>query len=222
MAAGDDLPQLDGGLFLTDGGIETDPDLPPGFRPARVRRVHPARRTSAGRRPCAATTSPTWRSRASHDAGFVLESPTWRASPRWGAELGYPADQLARLNRKAISLMAELREVHARLAPDRDQRLPRPAGGRLQPGRGALRRRGSRLSLGADRHLRRDRGGDGHGDHDDLRRRGDRDHAGRGRRPDAGGDLVHDGDRRPAAQRPAAGRGDRPSSTTAPAGRPPT
>jgi S-methylmethionine-dependent homocysteine/selenocysteine methylase len=40
----------------------------------------------------------------------VLESPTWRASPRWGAELGYSDEQLDALNRKAIALMEELRE----------------------------------------------------------------------------------------------------------------
>ncbi len=37
-----------------------------------------------------------------HDVGFVLESPTWRASPRWAGELGYTNEQLADLNRKAI------------------------------------------------------------------------------------------------------------------------
>ena len=36
--------------------------------------------------------------------GFVLESPTWRASPRWAAEIGYDADELDALNRKAIAL----------------------------------------------------------------------------------------------------------------------
>ncbi len=45
-----------------------------------------------------------------HGLGFVLESPTWRASPRWAAELGYSNEQLADLNRKAIALMEELRE----------------------------------------------------------------------------------------------------------------
>ena len=28
-----------------------------------------------------------------HGLGFVLESPTWRASPRWGAQLGYDAER---------------------------------------------------------------------------------------------------------------------------------
>ena len=47
----------------------------------------------------------------------MLESPTWRASPRWAAEIGYGADELDALNRKAIALMEELRERHAGGAP---------------------------------------------------------------------------------------------------------
>ena len=42
--------------------------------------------------------------------GFVLESPTWRASPRWAAEIGYSEQQVHDLNRKAIALMEEIRE----------------------------------------------------------------------------------------------------------------
>ena len=40
----------------------------------------------------------------------MLESPTWRASPRWAAELGYSNEQLADLSQKAIALLEELRE----------------------------------------------------------------------------------------------------------------
>ena len=40
----------------------------------------------------------------------MLESPTWRASPRWAKEIGYSDEELDRLNRKAIGLMEELRE----------------------------------------------------------------------------------------------------------------
>jgi homocysteine S-methyltransferase len=43
----------------------------------------------------------------------VLESPTWRASPRWASELGCDEEELDRLNRKAIALMVELRERYA-------------------------------------------------------------------------------------------------------------
>ncbi len=44
------------------------------------------------------------------DAGLMLEAPTWRANPDWGAKLGYDARNLARVNRAAMSFMAELRE----------------------------------------------------------------------------------------------------------------
>ncbi len=44
--------------------------------------------------------------------GLVLESPTWRASPRWAAEIGYSEQELDALNRKAIALMEELRDQY--------------------------------------------------------------------------------------------------------------
>ena len=40
---------------------------------------------------------------------IVLETPTWRASADWGARLGYDADDLARVNRAAVALVAGLR-----------------------------------------------------------------------------------------------------------------
>ncbi len=104
------LPQLDR-LFLTDSGIETDLlfnhgfDLPhfaafPLLRDARGRqrlldyyREHLAIATAAG-------------------TGFILESPTWRASPDWAAALGMSPDELHALNIDAILMMRELRDVH--------------------------------------------------------------------------------------------------------------
>jgi S-methylmethionine-dependent homocysteine/selenocysteine methylase len=38
----------------------------------------------------------------------VLETPTWRASSRWGAELGYDADALDRINRASIAFLRDL------------------------------------------------------------------------------------------------------------------
>ena len=29
-----------------------------------------------------------------HDAGFIVETPTWRANPDWAASLGYSPEQL--------------------------------------------------------------------------------------------------------------------------------
>ena len=47
-----------------------------------------------------------------HGVGFVLETPTWRASPDWGARLGHDADALAAINREAVELMAGWRDAH--------------------------------------------------------------------------------------------------------------
>ncbi|EAU42120.1 homocysteine S-methyltransferase [Fulvimarina pelagi HTCC2506] len=41
--------------------------------------------------------------------GFVLESPTWRASRRWGEQLGHDAVELRRFNLDAIALLSDLR-----------------------------------------------------------------------------------------------------------------
>jgi S-methylmethionine-dependent homocysteine/selenocysteine methylase len=107
----DHLPQLDGGVFLTDAGLETELvfhdgiDLPlfaafdvlkDEAGTERLRRYY---REFAG---------------LARDlgVGFVLESPTWRASPRWAEEIGYSEEQLDELNRKAIAVMEEVREEY--------------------------------------------------------------------------------------------------------------
>jgi S-methylmethionine-dependent homocysteine/selenocysteine methylase len=41
--------------------------------------------------------------------GLVLETPTWRASPGWAARLDVSPDKLDWLNRRAVTLMEELR-----------------------------------------------------------------------------------------------------------------
>jgi homocysteine S-methyltransferase len=39
---------------------------------------------------------------------FVLDTPTWRANPDWGAQLGYHADALGAINRDAADFAREL------------------------------------------------------------------------------------------------------------------
>ena len=41
-------------------------------------------------------------------AGIVLETPTWRANPDWGAKLGYDAKGLDRVNRDAVAFLRAL------------------------------------------------------------------------------------------------------------------
>jgi homocysteine S-methyltransferase len=102
------LPQLDGGLFVTDGGLETELvfhdgiDLPafaafpllenPDTR-ARLRKYYDGYLAIA----------------REHGAGFVMETPTWRANPDWAAQLGYSLEQLDRINRSAVELAEEVR-----------------------------------------------------------------------------------------------------------------
>jgi S-methylmethionine-dependent homocysteine/selenocysteine methylase len=106
------LPQLAGGLFLTDGGIETTLifheglELPffASFDLLKHRDGYAALQkyfltyAALARR---------------YGVGCILESATWRASPDWGTKLGYSATALAELNRQAITLLQEIRDEHA-------------------------------------------------------------------------------------------------------------
>ena len=86
----DELPQLSGELFLTDGGIETTLIFHRGsICPSSPRST--CSRTTRGRRSCGGYYVPYLELAKRNGGGFVLESPTWRASPRWAAEIGYGA-----------------------------------------------------------------------------------------------------------------------------------
>jgi homocysteine S-methyltransferase len=111
------LPQQDGGWFLTDGGIETvliyqDGIALPEF--AAFVLLESTEGRAALRRyfrrylDIAAATS---------GAGFILESPTWRAGLAWGAKLGFDAAALRRINRDAIALLRELQAEYATRIP---------------------------------------------------------------------------------------------------------
>ncbi len=102
------LPQLDGVPFLTDGGMETTLlfheglELPhfAAFALMRDRKGKELLRSYYDR----------YAAIARRDGfGFILESPTWRASPDWGTKLGYSREALAVVNRESIELMEEVR-----------------------------------------------------------------------------------------------------------------
>jgi S-methylmethionine-dependent homocysteine/selenocysteine methylase len=104
-----DLPQLTGDLFLTDGGIETTLIFHRGLDLPEFA-AFDLLKDDRGAEELRRYFLPYLELAKQHGAGFVLESPTWRASPRWGAEIGYDEAGLDALNRKAIALMAELRD----------------------------------------------------------------------------------------------------------------
>jgi homocysteine S-methyltransferase len=106
------LPQLDGtgGLFLTDGGIETTLifhdrlDLP-------CFAAFDLLKDEDGRAALGRYFSRHAAIARARGVGFVLESPTWRANPDWGRKVGYSDVALAEANRAAIALMETVREA---------------------------------------------------------------------------------------------------------------
>ncbi len=99
------LPQLRGGWFLTDGGIETvliyqDGVNLPEFAAFVLLETADGRdilRRYYRRYLDIAAAAP--------GAGFILESPTWRAGIDWGAKLGFDAKAMQRVNAEAVVLM---------------------------------------------------------------------------------------------------------------------
>ncbi len=103
-----DLPQLAGDLFLTDGGIETTLIFHNGLDLPEFAAFDLLKNTKGmealHKYFC------TYASIAKkYHVGFVLESPTWRASADWGAKLGYSAEELVEKNQQAIELLDNVR-----------------------------------------------------------------------------------------------------------------
>jgi S-methylmethionine-dependent homocysteine/selenocysteine methylase len=103
------LPQLGNKLFLTDGGLETtlvfiDKIDLPHFSSIHMMKTPEGRdRLRSYFRRYAAI------ARDLH-AGFIFESTTWRASRDWAEKLDVTPEELQRLNRLSITLIAGLRE----------------------------------------------------------------------------------------------------------------
>jgi S-methylmethionine-dependent homocysteine/selenocysteine methylase len=103
------LPQLDGSPFLTDGGIETTLIFHQGLDLPLFAAFH-LLRDEDGTEALRGYYEPYAELARERGLGLVLETPTWRASPRWASEIGYDEAELDRMNRKAVALMEELRE----------------------------------------------------------------------------------------------------------------
>jgi len=105
------LPQLDGSLFLTDGGIETTLIFLEGIDLPDFAAFH-LLSTADGE----AALRKYFRTYADiarrFGTGLILESATWRANADWGARLGYTPQALADANRRAIALLESVREEY--------------------------------------------------------------------------------------------------------------
>ena len=105
------LPQLDGRIFLTDGGLETTLIFHEGWD-LPVAEAFVLLASARGVAALRAYFDRFVPMAVKRGAGFILESPTWRANPDWAAKIGYDRNSLAKLNRGAIDLMREIRDAY--------------------------------------------------------------------------------------------------------------
>lgn len=141
------LPQLGGGLFLADAGLETMLTFQQGFTlPSFASFV--LLREGAGQAALLAYFERFARLAHENGTGLVLETPTWRANPDWARALGYTELALAEANRAAVALVAKVRAAWD--AP----RRPIVISGNIGP-RGDGYRAGHRMGAAAarDYHL---------------------------------------------------------------------
>lgn len=103
-----DLPQLSNHLFLTDGGLETTLIFHKGFDLPEFAAFDLLSR-DGGYETLRDYYLPYLDIARARKAGFILESPTWRASRDWGRKLGYSPADLRALNRQSITMLKELR-----------------------------------------------------------------------------------------------------------------
>jgi homocysteine S-methyltransferase len=110
-------PQFGGPLFLSDSGLETTLVFHEG-RDLPAFAAYPLLERDPDR---------AWLRRyydrhlalaEAHGTGFVIDTPTWRANPDWGAQLGHDRSALDRINRDAVAFCRELADRwNGRVAP---------------------------------------------------------------------------------------------------------
>jgi S-methylmethionine-dependent homocysteine/selenocysteine methylase len=105
------LPQLSGDLFLTDGGIETTLIFHEGLDLPYFAAFDLLKRDTGY-----AALWKYFRAYAilarAYKVGCILESATWRASADWCTKLGYSTAALIDVNRKAIALLHDIRNEY--------------------------------------------------------------------------------------------------------------
>jgi homocysteine S-methyltransferase len=116
MSYRDQLPQLSGQTFITDGGMETTlifhaglelPDFASFVLLDREGGVEALREYYL----------PYLGIAREQGVGIVLDTPTWRANADWGTRLGYSSGALADVNRRAVGLLEELRAIAGEMPP---------------------------------------------------------------------------------------------------------
>jgi S-methylmethionine-dependent homocysteine/selenocysteine methylase len=105
------LPQLSGGVFLTDGGLETTLVFQEGLELPEFA-AFDLLKNETGREVIRDYFRRYVTLARKYNVGFILESATWRANTDWGRKIGYSDDELADMNRKAIDLLLDIRNEY--------------------------------------------------------------------------------------------------------------
>ncbi|UJW73723.1 homocysteine S-methyltransferase family protein [Rhizobium sp. SL42] len=95
------LPQLEGGDFLTDGGMETTFVFHRGMELPHFA-AFPLLDSDDGRSELLSYIEPYILLAQQRGVGFILDTPTWRANADWGHKLGYDRKALHDLNLRAV------------------------------------------------------------------------------------------------------------------------
>jgi homocysteine S-methyltransferase len=107
-----ELPQLSGDMFLTDAGLETDLIFNHGIE-IREFAAHTLLPNPDGREAIANYFRGFLALAKDYDAGFVLDSQTWKAHLHWAKNLVATEQELHEANKDSIALIAELRDEFA-------------------------------------------------------------------------------------------------------------
>ena len=103
------LPQLSGDLYLTDAGIETDLIFNHGIE-IREFAAHTLLPDPVGRKAMADYFHGFLALANEYDAGYILDSQTWKAHMHWASDLGEDEAFLHQVNEESIAFMSSLRE----------------------------------------------------------------------------------------------------------------
>ncbi len=103
------LPQLSGDLFFTDAGLETDLIFNHGIEIQEFA-AHTLLPDTRGREAVANYLRGFLSLANKYDAGFVLDSQTWKAHLHWAKDLAATERELHEINQDAISFITELRD----------------------------------------------------------------------------------------------------------------
>jgi len=103
------LPQLKNRPFMTDGGMETTLIFHEGVSLPCFASFD-LLKDQAGRATLRRYFATYVEIARANRIGLLLETPTWRANPDWGARLGYDAAGLADVHRKSVGLLLEIRD----------------------------------------------------------------------------------------------------------------